>query len=98
MRCRNVNRAVQVLLWTVSLACAGAEAGPEHGPHGPNGLEGSTTGLRHQTNVFVSGCQASIRRYSWPGDNDKSVILFSNPASTHRERLTLRASVDEGRT
>lgn len=43
-------------------------------------------------------CQASIRRYSWPGEG-KSRILFSNPASTTvRENLTIRLSYDEGKT
>jgi sialidase-1 len=43
-------------------------------------------------------CQASLRRYSWAGEVRKSVLLFSNPASTARENLTLRASLDEGQT
>jgi len=44
-------------------------------------------------------CQASIRRHSWPDANNKGVILFSNPASTSkREKLTVRASFDEGKT
>jgi sialidase-1 len=37
-------------------------------------------------------CQASLIRY------DKQHLLFSNPASTKRERMTVRASRDEGRT
>ncbi len=37
-------------------------------------------------------CQASILRL--PGEG----ILFSNPASTKREKMTLRLSVDEGKT
>jgi sialidase-1 len=43
-------------------------------------------------------CQASIRRHSWPGEDRRSVLLFANPASAKRERLTLRASFDEGQT
>ncbi|MGV3532470.1 MAG: sialidase family protein [Chthoniobacteraceae bacterium] len=39
-------------------------------------------------------CQASIRRYSWAADG-RSRILFSNPASTKRENLTVRLSYDE---
>lgn len=39
-------------------------------------------------------CQASILRY--PGD--KSHILFSNAASTRREKLTVRLSYDEAKT
>ena len=44
-------------------------------------------------------CQASLIRYSWPIDSQKSVLLFANPDSTSkRERLTVRLSHDEGRT
>jgi sialidase-1 len=44
-------------------------------------------------------CQASIRRYAWPKVGTAGVILFSNPASTStREKLTVRASFDEGQT
>jgi sialidase-1 len=39
-------------------------------------------------------CQASIIRV--PGDAPR--LLFSNPASTKREKLTLKLSLDEGRT
>ncbi|MCC7374225.1 MAG: exo-alpha-sialidase [Verrucomicrobiales bacterium] len=43
-------------------------------------------------------CQASLRRMAWPTPNQPGVLLFSNPASTRRERLTVRANFDEGRT
>ena len=44
-------------------------------------------------------CQASIRRYSWPSNNQKSIILFSNPASpTGRIKMTVRVSFDEAET
>ncbi len=43
-------------------------------------------------------CQASIRRLAWPEDGERGVILFSNPSSLKRERLTVRASFDEGET
>ena len=44
-------------------------------------------------------CQASIRRYSWPVDGGKNIILFSNPASsTGRVNMTIRASFDDGKT
>ncbi|MBI5760424.1 MAG: exo-alpha-sialidase [Planctomycetales bacterium] len=39
-------------------------------------------------------CQASIIRL--PGDKPR--LLFSNPASTKREKLTLKLSLDEGKT
>jgi sialidase-1 len=34
-------------------------------------------------------------RYSWPEAGKPGVILFSNPASTKRERMTVRLSHDE---
>lgn len=43
-------------------------------------------------------CQASILRYTWPSQRDKGRILFSNPASKRRNRMTLRLSDDEGKT
>jgi len=53
---------------------------------------------RHVPELIEPICQASIRRYSWPGDGRKSVILFSNPASAKRNMMTVRASFDDGRT
>lgn len=43
-------------------------------------------------------CQASLLRGTWPDNGEKSRILFSNPASTKREKLTVRVSYDEGTT
>jgi len=43
-------------------------------------------------------CQASILRYSGLRAGEKNVILFSNPASTEREKMTVRASYDEAKT
>jgi len=43
-------------------------------------------------------CQASTRRLSWPKDGNPGVILFANAASQRRERMTVRASLDEGGT
>jgi len=56
------------------------------------------TDQRHVPELIEPICQASIRRYSWPGDGRKSVILFSNPASAKRNTMTVRASFDDGRT
>jgi len=57
------------------------------------------TGQRFDETLIEPICQASIRRYSWGGDGDKSVILFSNPASADkRENMTVRATHDEGNT
>lgn len=44
-------------------------------------------------------CQGSLRRHRWPTRDEAGVLLFSNPASTRiRERLTIRASTDDGKT
>ncbi len=43
-------------------------------------------------------CQASILRYDWPDPQTRSLLLFSNPASKQRVRMTLKLSFDEGRT
>jgi sialidase-1 len=43
-------------------------------------------------------CQASILRFSWPEGEKKGSILFSNPASTRREKMTVRISEDEAAT
>lgn len=48
--------------------------------------------------LIESVCQASLLRYSWPGPDSKSRLLFANPASLKREKLTLRVSYDEGTT
>ncbi|MBX6313380.1 MAG: exo-alpha-sialidase [Isosphaeraceae bacterium] len=44
------------------------------------------------------GCQASLLRYSRPSDREGGLLLFSNPASSKRERMTIRASTDEARS
>ncbi len=43
-------------------------------------------------------CQASILRCSWPDAGKPGVVLFSNPASTKRENMTVRLSYDDGAT
>ncbi|MBL7040081.1 MAG: exo-alpha-sialidase [Pirellulaceae bacterium] len=43
-------------------------------------------------------CQANVLRHTFPGDTEKSRILFSNPASTARVMMTVRTSCDEGQT
>ena len=51
------------------------------------------------TTLIEPICQASIRRYSWPGADTRNVILFSNPADANqRVRMTVRASFDDGLT
>jgi len=41
-------------------------------------------------------CQGNILRYNFPSDKEPGRILFSNPASTSRNKLTVRVSYDEG--
>ncbi len=53
---------------------------------------------RHVPELIEPICQASIRRLSWPLDGQPGVLLFSNPASASRERLTVQASFDDGET
>jgi sialidase-1 len=42
-------------------------------------------------------CQASIVRYG-EGGTGSGALLFSNPASTKREKMTVRMSLDDGRS
>lgn len=42
--------------------------------------------------------QASLLRYSTAPHDDRNWILFANPASTRRERMTVRLSDDEGKS
>ena len=43
-------------------------------------------------------CQAALLRYSDKEKGGKSRVLFANPASAKREKMTLRLSYDEGAT
>jgi sialidase-1 len=43
-------------------------------------------------------CQGSIQRMTDPSRGGKSRILFANPGSKRREKLTVRLSYDEGQT
>ncbi len=43
-------------------------------------------------------CQASMIRYTWAEGGDTSRMLFCNPASERRQRLSVRISYDDGRT
>ena len=54
---------------------------------------------RHDKKLIEPTCQASIRRLRWPTEEHSGVILFSNPGSTNkRDKLTIRASYDDGAT
>jgi len=54
--------------------------------------------LRFDETLIEPVCQGSLFRYSWAGNGEKSRLLFSNPASLRREKLTVRLSYDEGTT
>jgi sialidase-1 len=56
------------------------------------------TEQRHVPELIEPICQASIRRLEWPERGRPGVIIFSNPASTRREKMTIRTSTDEGQT
>lgn len=52
----------------------------------------------HET-LIGPQCQASFIRYSSVSNgDDRNRLLFSNPASTKRENMTVRLSYDEGKT
>ena len=54
--------------------------------------------IRSDSTLIEPICQASLLRYPF-ADEDRSILLFSNPASkTRRDSMTVRASFDEGRT
>ncbi|MFB3784922.1 MAG: exo-alpha-sialidase [bacterium] len=56
------------------------------------------TPAREDPALIEPVCQASVIRYTSSRDFHRSRILFSNPASTEREKLTIRLSYDEGET
>lgn len=56
------------------------------------------SGQVHAPDLIEPVCQATIRRYSWPAADRPGIILFANPASEKRERMTVRASQDDGQT
>lgn len=61
----------------------------------------SWSDIQSDTTLIEPICQASLQRYQFAEESDdkRSILLFSNPASkTARERMTLRASFDEGKT
>lgn len=59
----------------------------------------SWTAPRSIPDLVEPVCQASLIRYAWNDKNQKSTVLFLNPASPSiRHNMTFRASFDEGRT
>lgn len=61
--------------------------------------DGGKTWSKPQPHKTLIGptCQASLLRWTWPEDG-KSRLLFSNPASRSRKKMTVRLSEDEGKT
>jgi sialidase-1 len=61
---------------------------------------GKTFGeMTHDSALIEPICQASIVRYTWPGEGGKGRILFANPANKEqRTDMTVRISYDEGKT
>lgn len=52
---------------------------------------------RFEPTMIEPICQAGFRRYSWPDDGNRNIILFSNPAhERERVNMTVRLSLDEG--
>jgi sialidase-1 len=54
--------------------------------------------FREDRTLIEPPAQASILRYSSRAAGGRNRLLFSNPASTRRERMTVRLSEDEGQT
>ena len=55
--------------------------------------------LVHDTDLVEPTCQSSFIRYTAQRDGyAKNRLLFSNPASRKREKMTVRLSYDEGKT
>lgn len=55
----------------------------------------SWTPPRDDASLIEPVCQASCLRFSTEANGGKNQMLFSNPASSKRERLTVRLSYDE---
>ncbi len=43
-------------------------------------------------------CHGSLQMFTAPPTDDRSRLLFANPAGLERRNLTVRMSYDEGRT
>jgi len=58
----------------------------------------SWSGIKFDRELIEPVCQGSIIRYTREGDAGKNRILFSNPASRVREKMTVKLSYDEARS
>ena len=54
--------------------------------------------MAYNEELVDSLCQGCSIRYSFAENRGKSRLLFSNPASTAREKMTVKLSYDEGQT
>lgn len=54
--------------------------------------------LRYDETLIEPRCQGSLLRYTWGKKLGENRILFSNPDSAKREKMTVRLSYDEGTT
>ncbi|MEZ6113426.1 MAG: sialidase family protein [Pirellulaceae bacterium] len=55
--------------------------------------------VRNDERLIEPVCQASMIRYDWPSDDGPGRVLFANPANgKSRRQMTVRLSVDDGRT
>jgi len=54
--------------------------------------------VKEDENLIGPVCQASVVRFTDEESYEKNRVLFSNPASTKREKMTVRVSYDECQT
>jgi sialidase-1 len=60
---------------------------------------GKTWGaIRHEEVLVEPDCQASFLRYTDVKSGGRTRLLFTNPASKQRDKMTIRLSYDEGKT
>ncbi|MHC4109579.1 MAG: exo-alpha-sialidase [Planctomycetota bacterium] len=55
------------------------------------------SGVKLEQSMIAPKCQASITRYTKRKQHGKNRVLFSSPAGTERENMTIRLSYDECR-
>ena len=58
----------------------------------------SWSAISPDDNLICPVCQASVVRFTNKDSHKKNRVLFSNPASTKRENMTVRVSYDECQT
>ncbi len=58
----------------------------------------SWSAAKYDRHLIEPVCQASFIRYTLAADDQKNRVLFSNPASDKRFKMTVRMSYDEGKS